>query len=65
MPTKYKRKLNSNRGNWTEVNILEVVNKLEAGEIGVNEPAQYYGKQSGEGRKQATCKTYLLDIMLY
>ncbi|XP_054706771.1 uncharacterized protein LOC129216581 [Uloborus diversus] len=53
MPTVYKRKkTGAARGTWTEDNLKEALMRLEAGEIGVNEAARYYGIPSRTLRRR-------------
>ncbi|XP_054723359.1 zinc finger protein 177-like [Uloborus diversus] len=53
MPTVYKRKkTGAARETWTEDNLKEALRRLEAGEIGVNEAARYYGIPSRTLRRR-------------
>lgn len=53
MPTEYKRKsTGAVRGVWTEEQLKEAIARLEAGEIGVNEAARYYGIPSRTLRRR-------------
>lgn len=52
MPTEYKRKPGSTRGNWSEQSLKEAITRIEAGEIGVNEAARYYGIPSRTLRRR-------------